>query len=541
MNRKTIMKGLVPALLFLAAAGALQAQDRPHIRINGKYVLPVEAVDEIVIEEAGADVAGPSAEVLDFLASRPEYSLFCELVRLTEVHKRLPAQPEDFSYEAPMTFISSDGVNLADVPDRRFYGYTCFVEPNSVYEAAGIADVEGLKAYARNWFSETYANSAPDIYAAGNNENYLDSNNYLNRFVAYHFVDKCISQADFVLALWTYMPGYEKCLDYAETLAPGQTLCLAAGMNTFSDDSFGGRLQLNPSADQVPLDDAQPYYNWSRSARNGVLLAQNAQMEGSCGYFHELEGILAYPRTDFLRRRMRVDAAALFPEMMNNAIRYRIKKQNGYGIPDGYLTNFWSNSPDMRLLYMATPSQPSAGWWNDYQSDEFIVKGDYDFTLKLPPVPAGQYEVRIGYTVNGIRGYAQMYLGTSRETLMESGLPVDLTEGGDANGWVKDERTNADYATDKLLRLNGFMKAPNSSRSDAGYGNRSLREVGTTNSFPEYALRCIVGTISLPTDGNVYVRFRNATTSTTPEFMLDYIEICPVSIYDNPEKPEPRD
>ena len=46
MNRKTIMKGLVPALLFLAAAGALQAQDRPHIRINGKYVLPVEAVDE---------------------------------------------------------------------------------------------------------------------------------------------------------------------------------------------------------------------------------------------------------------------------------------------------------------------------------------------------------------------------------------------------------------------------------------------------------------------------------------------------------------
>ena len=252
MNRKTIMKGLVPALLFLAAAGALQAQDRPHIRINGKYVLPVEAVDEIVIEEAGADVAGPSAEVLDFLASRPEYSLFCELVRLTEVHKRLPAQPEDFSYEAPTGFRGRDDWTPADVPDHRFYGYTCFVEPNSVYEAAGIADVEGLKAYARDWFSETYANSAPDIYAAGNNENYLDSNNYLNRFVAYHFVNKRISQADFDEALWTYMPGYDKCLDYTETLAPGQTLCLAAGMNTFSDDSSTPRPTKCPLTISTP-------------------------------------------------------------------------------------------------------------------------------------------------------------------------------------------------------------------------------------------------------------------------------------------------
>ena len=232
---------------------------------------------------------------------------------------------------------------------------------------------------------------------------------------------------------------------------------------------------------------------------------------------------------------------ALFPEFMNNAIRYQIKELNGYGIPNGYLTNFWTNSTGTRTLYMATPSQPSAGWWNDFQSDEFIIKGNFDFTIKLPPVPAGLYEVRIGYTVNGNRGCAQMYLGTSLDNLIASGIPVDLTVGGDRYGWVKDENTDADYESDKLLRANGFMKAPNSSRSDAGYGNRSLREVGTTNSFPEYALRCIVGTINVPTDGSVFVRFRNATTSTTPEFMMDYIEICPATVYDNPEAMEPRD
>ena len=221
---------------------------------------------------------------------------------------------------------------------------------------------------------------------------------------------------------------------------------------------------------------------------------------------------------------------------MNNAIRYQIKELNGYGIPNGYLTNFWTNT-GTRVLYMGTiPTAPYPGSWNEYQGDEFIIQGDYDFTLKLPPVPAGQYEVRLGYIGSEYRGYAQMYLGTSREAMMESGLPVDLTEEGERYGWVADEWTDADYATDKLLRLNGFMKAPNSSRSDAGYGIRSLREAGP--GF--HALRCIVGTISLFTDGNIYLRVRNATT-TTPEFMLDYIEICPAMVYDNPDSPEPRD
>ena len=479
--------------------------------------------------------------LLGFFEDHPEYSLFLQALEVTGVYERVSSEQEDLNYVPPTTFLGNDEVNTVGVPDRRFYGYTGFIEPNSVYEAAGITDLEGMKDYARTWFAEAYEEAAPDIYAAGNNENYLDTNNYFNRFVAYHFVNKRISQADFDEVLWTYMPGYDKCLDYTETLAPGQTLCLAAGMNTFSDDSFDGRRQLNPSADQVPLDDAQSYYNWSRPVRNGVLLAQKNQMETSVGLFHELESILTYPRADFRRTRMRLDYAALFPEFMNNAIRYQIKELNGYGIPNGYLTNFWTNSTGTRTLYMATPSQPSAGWWNDFQSDEFIIKGNFDFTIKLPPVPAGLYEVRIGYTINGNRGCAQMYLGTSLDNLIASGIPVDLTVGGDRYGWVKDENTDADYESDKLLRANGFMKAPNSSRSDAGYGNRSLREVGTTNSFPEYALRCIVGTINVPTDGSVFVRFRNATTSTTPEFMMDYIEICPATVYDNPEAMEPRD
>lgn len=525
MNRKTIMKGLVPALLFLAAAGALQAQDRPHIRINGKYVLPVEAVDEIVIEEAGADVPAPSAEVLDFLASRPEYSLFYELVRLTEVHKRLPALPEDFGYEAPAQAMYAS-------PERRPYGFTCFVEPNSVYAAAGIADIEGLKAYARQWFQDEYA-YMPELYAAGNNENYADSLNYLNRFAAYHFVGKKIAQSDFTTAAYTYMDGYEKFLDYAETLAPGQLLCLAAGRNAFPTDDYAGRLQLNPSADETPLPAPYSSEGWTRCVAAGVLLSGHTDSLAT-GFFHEVEGVLAFSRSAFRPKRLRFDAAALFPEMMNAGLRNASTAGEVYNMPAGYLSNVWFNSSDMQAQYRSPIQYAAIGGWNYYQGDAFSFTGQYDFTLRLPPVPAGVYEVRLGYTASASAGYAQLYLGSSREALIESGLPFDFTDPGADRGWATDENTDADYAADKLLRLNGLMKGPNSTAGAAGNDIRSLRET-------EGALRCIVGTIWLIEDGNIYLRVRNASSGTHGEFTLDYVEICPDMVYDNPEAPEPRD
>ncbi len=478
--------------------------------------------------------------LLGFFEDHPEYSLFHEAVELTGVYERVNSEQEDLNYQPPSSMQDNNGAEMQNFPKRRFYGFTCFIEPNSVYEAAGITDIEGLKAYARAWFAEAYESDAPDLFALGDNENYLDSNNYLNRFVAYHFVNKRIAQADFDETSWSFQSGYNKYLDYAETLAPGQILCMAAGKNSFSDDSFDGRLHLNPSADQVPVEGVADYRTWTRPAENGVLLAQKTQMESSIGLFHELEGILTYPRHDFMRTRIRLDVAALFPEMMSNAIRYVIKEGGGYAIPNGYFSNYWVNSTGTLLLYLASDA-PVATQWNDYQGDEFIAKGNFDFTVRLPPVPAGTYEVRLGYTRNSSRGCGQMYLGTSRDNLTAAGIPLDLTVKTTSKGWVEDTNTDADYESDKLLRANGFMKGPNSSNAGGGLNTTvNLRQIGG-DGYDEDAMRCILGTIRLTTDGSIYVRFRNATTSTTPQFMMDYIEICPSAIYDNPFSMESRD
>lgn len=493
-----------------------------------------------VIQRVDSVLEPSDLTLLGFFEDHPEYSLFMEALELTGVYERVNSEQEDLNYTPPTSMEDNNGATMQAFPTQRFYGFTCFVEPNSVYEAAGITDIEGLKTYARQWFSETYESDAPDIYALGDNENYLDSNNYLNRFVAYHFVNKTISQADFDESASTFQGGYNKYLDYAETLAPGQTLCLAAGTNSFASDDYVDRLQLNPSADQVALETVSAYRTWTRPARNGVLLAQKTQMESSIGLFHEIESILTYPRNDFQRTRLRLDVASLFPEMMSNSIRYTVKEGGGYGLPEGFLSNFWMNSTGTLFLYLATTA-PEMTQWNDYQGDEFIAKGNFDFTVRLPPVPAGLYEVRLGYTVNSSRGCGQMYLGTSRDNMTAAGIPVDLTVKTTSKGWVEDENSDVDYESDKLLRANGYMKGPNSSNAGGGQNTAvSLRQVGGS-SYNEDAVRVILGTIQLTTDGSIYVRFRNATTSTTPQFMMDYIEICPSSIYDNPETNEPRD
>ena len=55
----------------------------------------------------------------------------------------------------------------------------------------------------------------------------------------------------------------------------------------------------------------------------------------------------------------------------------------------------------------------AGGAWRDYQADEVMVAGLYDFVLKLPPVPVdGTYEIRMGASHNTLRGMAQIYFGS---------------------------------------------------------------------------------------------------------------------------------
>jgi hypothetical protein len=120
---------------------------------------------------------------------------------------------------------------------------------------------------------------------------------------------------------------------------------------------------------------------------------------------------------------MRFDVASLLPELTNNGVRYGRWQQTGgkcthgdYNIPNGYCKNIKINEPTTEWHYFCPYS-----WGCNYLGDEIIVVGQYDFEYRLPPVPAGTYELRMGYTSTSIRAITQFYVDGK-----VTGIPVDL-------------------------------------------------------------------------------------------------------------------
>ncbi len=485
-----------------------------------------------VIQQIDSVLEPSDLQLNDYLKQYPKYSLFREATELTNIGIRLNTEPEDRTFVPAVQYTDIGGGTAVITPQNRYFYYTCFIETNDVFAKAGIHSLEEMKAYAKNWFESAYSRDS-EALQAGLTENWEDENNYFNRFVAYHFVNKKIDREAFRYGTKMVENSYDKYQEFAETLAPNQMLYMAAGKNSAADDANADRLQLNPSASQVAIPGMADDLGWTRSAQNGVLLSVDEVPGSSNGVFHEIESVLTYPRSEFGKIRFRFDMSSLFPEIMDNDIRAKFTNGQQVYFPADYLSNVWFRSAGTRFYYL-NPQHSASNSWNNYQGDEMMALGNFDFDVKLPGVPAGQYEIRYGYTANSSRGCAQIYMGTSRDNMKPYSIPVDLTQDPANYGWVADTKTDQDYENDKLLHANGWMKGPNSTKGANGNSSLSLRGV-------KEAIRCIVGTVTLEHDGSVYLRFRNATTNESAQFMMDYLEICPANIYDNPLQSESRD
>ncbi len=543
------MKKVIILVSLLFAVLCLSAQTKPMIEIlhnRGIYQIPADEVDEIIIEEE-EEVEG--AALWKFMDSHPEYSLFREAMSVTNVASRLNLKPEDYSYVKDE--MDYDGYRLWDkyieVPEKRKLCYTCFIEPNSVYEkeVPGIKNatkmqdaLKLLQEYVLESFCEAYSDYPEEVEAARNGVYPLDDErNYFNRFVAYHFINKKIEKIDFTRYSIGMEPAYARLKEYAETLSPGQMIYMSAGMhgNSLRDPNL---LQLNPSPDNEAL--SRENKDWTYPSKDGVFLSPLSSMIVGNGFFHAIEKILMYPRKDFMKMRFRFDAFSLFPEVMSNDLRYKYETQGRIVFPKGYLSNIKMHSSGTILL-MISPNKDATRGYSTYQGDELAVYNTYDFVLRLPPVPAGIYEVRLGLATGSAGGYAQFYLGTNEDELLPCGIPVDLTRVANEYGWVDDRGTEEDYESDLFMRHKGWMKGPDSWLCCNGNKNRSLRATENTNGTGYAPLRCIIGRINLVNDGCIYLRARNAGSYDKVEFLLDYLELCPATIYDNPLKPEPRD
>lgn len=522
------MKKAISILMAMLFAGWQTASAQEIMIFDGKAI-PVEQVDSITAGRTSGNVIG------DQLWRNEQLSIFASALKATGIEDSLCCYLRDDYKETGWEgeyysgrFREWQGI-MAPVPHHR---YTVFIEPDSVYKANGIGSLDDLRAYAKKVYDEVFPEDASV-------QDEKDPRNSLHRFVAYHVLEYGAPLNQYAAGDGgTYAtPVYRNAVqhvEYYQTLMPEALLKISRppieGKEEFYlnrksvfDDQSGSELtaQMQESDYGVHVDAASAF------------MPENGLMNG---YVYALGSILVYDKKTVDQRsseRLRFDMAALSPEMMANNLRLN-RGISVYYFPKGYFKNF---SWDERISdFMYAPNQGYSNGlysWQDLYGDECVIRGIADFTITLPVVPAGTYELRTGQWVSPNRGQIQYYIDGD-----PCGEPVDMTKGINYKeiGWLSSSERNQ-MSEEELsanwsqMRSNGWMYAPH--WIALNYSNYYMDE-------SQNCLRRIIGTFT--SDGKTAhtVRMQQTLDYYGSETFLDYLELCPECIYANPDKMEDK-
>ncbi len=431
---------------------------------------------------------------------------------------------------------------------HRYYGYTAFIEPDSLYqEKWGIT----LNGGEENWddvMSKVKAQCEKIYGATGNaaiDNDFTHPENAVNKFVAYHLVYGKMAYDRFVCHYSEY--GYK----YGDKTNPQTVTCPTNVWDYYT--TMGEHPSLikitqvgdesavveNPTDHPIYLNRISVYNN-SREGdykeigvkSKGILISPtNGEFDNSAvnGFYFPINDILVNDETNrnmLGSERIRFDVTTVLHELISNNIR-----RGEYTImPNGYFDNIMNESQDCKLLYLFEGLSGAGGNWVDYQGDEFMVSGLYDFTMKLPPVPKdGTYEIRMGVSMNSLRGMCQIYMGEEPNKLLPVGLPFDMRDQAKADNpaipWVidgEDDQTNIE--NDKALRNQGYMKGPRYFTMGDGKGETTVRDKNG-------AIRRIVTVMDMKAGKSYYIRFKSALKKLDSQFFMDFFEYAPSNIF----------
>ena len=435
------------------------------------------------------------------------------------------------------TFHGASGHRTAYLPEHRKYGFTVFAERDNFWrEALGKEPADITPADVQQWVLDNHQYSEDDEFVADNN--FSSPKNLLYQWITYHILPCKISSDK--LVIHNNEKGYNiqnKNLTIAQdefyaTMGKRRLLKIFE-----SKESNGVYLNRFPKLDNSRRGTYHELYcdedkvgclidNKSDSVLNYNVLN---------GIVYGIDAPLAYTdevRNNLQRQRIRFESMTMFPEAMTNDIRKCQStdfRHQFIHIPPTSKYQYFENmdlSDDTWFVYLN-----SYGYdWCNLNADELKAEGRYEVTLKLPPVPrSGVYELRYKVLANGDRGTAQFYLGTDKNKLAPTRIPIDLTlSTPEKTGWFTDsddDEYNAEK--DKQMRNNGIMKGAE------GIQNSSATERATT-----YTLRHIVSRQFVDADKTYYLRIKSVLDSDRKEFYMDYLEWVSKDVYDNPVEPE---
>ncbi|MFT3752683.1 MAG: fasciclin domain-containing protein [Paludibacter sp.] len=379
-----------------------------------------------------------------------------------------------------------------ELPVSRKFGYTVLMESDSILKLKyNINNLDDLKKYA----ADNVYNEDP---ADANVANLTDRRNTLNKFIAYHMINKKLTRTKFINDYDTnHMIKTFDMYEYIETMCPNTLIEVKKERSSGLSNLFNKSVETGEAVQIIAPDS---------DAVNGV--------------YHEIDRMLIYSTRvagELASKRIRMDAAAFFPELTNNNMRYYDpKKPRSWVFPPNYIERL-KCSASTRFCYLN-----ACNAYLDYEGDEVYLKGMYDFSLTTPPVPAGTYEVRLSYQPTGGRGAAQLYWDN-----VPCGIPLDLRilANDPLIGWVQPGADSGDpqgLENDKMMKNRGYLKGPNSYTGIEGgfYGPLIARQ-------SPFSLRRILGTYTFPKSGTHKFTVKAVREG---QFMMDFLEFVPVEL-----------
>jgi uncharacterized surface protein with fasciclin (FAS1) repeats len=446
--------------------------------------------------------------------------------------------------------VNNDGERPAGFPAKRHFYYTAFVEKNSVYRKYGINTVQDL-------ISKLMAKTAPfDIQGTTTfDENYTDSTNVLYRYVAYHFLDRLGNYQSLTIAsAIRELRAYYNLLEpqcFYETMCP-YTIMKFQSSNSSANGGEGlwiNRRRINEGAlaDRSIVEDETDPKVWQTPVKGSMVYqpsdntvySKNVETSALNGLFHYVDDIVAYnskTMSNVLNTRIRFHSTTISPDFMNDPGRGRTRSDGSYYLVTLYKPGFVKNFKFTSQSQLGIRNDPD--WSPTYEATSVDVKGIWDFSVKLPPVPAGQYEVRLGMNVGGRKSMLQIYLDD-----VACGIPLDLDlyKGQPAIGYIEDATATSrpDLTADEIIELNnrndkdmrarGFMKNMDSWAYGISPKSGSFRDAGGLG------VRIIFASKYLSEKEEHWVRFKNIGGNLLGYMPFNYMELCPKSVYDSPE------
>ena len=486
-----------------------------------------------------------NAYLPDLIETTPNLKVFSYLLKQTGwANKIIKYRDEDYEQNHPEMGIDISGNNYP-YPEHRYFGYTAFVETDSIFQAKWNIPtpiVENGILQNGPEILAVIADKCKEVYPDATSDDLTSEENAVNQFVSYHLLPERLTLDKLVVHHCEMGYAYSNpsnlsidCFEYYETMCTSHRRLVKL---TEGKQTDGKRINRHCKyKTDVAAGDFYEEYDVDRPGIRIMESNNNYNSNALNGFYYTIDDILLYDQdvpNVVLNERLRWDVSSLLPELMTNGYRL-IHTNQSLPMPPGYFSTM-TFSEACRYCYMPYYSSTV----DNYQGDEHNVRGQYDMTLRLPPVPYyGTYEIRIAAPTNTMFGMAQLYIGTNPNNLQPVGLPLDLRQDYSKPniGWEQDtDDWDHNYENDKVMRNHGYMKPPyhdGIKNSGGTVVTESMRN--TTRYAGNLRLRKIIYQGTLSPDDVWYIRVKSVMENTGLSFLWDYLEYAPKWVYSSPE------